>query len=154
MINQNIYPNVVFIIAKRKIQMTSITVYCYYDSRIYRAAYNSELNAKISYILKKSHLRSRKRKLSAPEFDDDGVFTGYIGTLTDITDRKLAQAQLESYRDELELQVEARTAELQKAIGEQEGAALAVELGAARDQQVEVRRRARELGVIMQFESR
>ena len=34
-----------------------------------------------------------------PEFDDNGVFVGYIGTLTDISDRKQAEIQLKHIRN-------------------------------------------------------
>ena len=36
-----------------------------------------------------------------PEFDDNGVFIGYIGTLTDISDRKQAEIQLKHINEEL-----------------------------------------------------
>ena len=55
-----------------------------------------------------------------PEYDDDGDFSGYVGTVTNITARKEAEQSLESYRDQLEELVEARTAELRAAVREQE----------------------------------
>jgi PAS domain S-box-containing protein len=55
-----------------------------------------------------------------PQYDQQAEFTGYIGTLTNITARKQAQAELESYRDHLEELVDARTAELRAAVREQE----------------------------------
>jgi len=55
-----------------------------------------------------------------PQLDGEGNFSGYIGTLTNITARKQAEAELESYRDHLEELVEARTVELRAAIREQE----------------------------------
>jgi PAS domain S-box-containing protein len=36
-----------------------------------------------------------------PEVDQDGVFTGYIGTLTDISDRKQTEIQLQAINEEL-----------------------------------------------------
>ncbi|NMF59004.1 response regulator [Pseudanabaena yagii] len=36
-----------------------------------------------------------------PEVDQDGVFTGYIGTLTDISDRKQTELQLQEINDQL-----------------------------------------------------
>ncbi|MEE3718826.1 ATP-binding protein [Tumidithrix elongata RA019] len=38
---------------------------------------------------------------AAPELDEDGIFTGYIGTLTDISDRKQAETQLLQANEEL-----------------------------------------------------
>jgi len=55
-----------------------------------------------------------------PQYDQRGEFIGYIGALTNITARKQAQAELESYRDHLEELVDARTAELRVAVSEQE----------------------------------
>ncbi|MDH3715717.1 MAG: PAS domain S-box protein, partial [Gammaproteobacteria bacterium] len=55
-----------------------------------------------------------------PQYDQQAEFTGYIGTLTNITARKQAQSELESYRDHLEELVDARTAELRAAVREQE----------------------------------
>jgi PAS domain S-box-containing protein len=47
-----------------------------------------------------------------PRFASASRFIGYIGSCMDITERKLAEAELESWRCELESRVEKRTAEL------------------------------------------
>ena len=49
---------------------------------------------------------------AVPETDRDGKPTGYIGCVTDITERKLAEDQLGRSHEELERTVAARTAEL------------------------------------------
>jgi PAS domain S-box-containing protein len=49
-----------------------------------------------------------------PLFSETGTFLGYRGATTDITERKRAEAALLKARDELELRVDARTAELRK----------------------------------------
>ncbi len=50
----------------------------------------------------------------APEVNRDGEIVGYIGTLTDITERKLAEDQLQLLNQQLEAKVEERTASLQE----------------------------------------
>jgi two-component system cell cycle sensor histidine kinase/response regulator CckA len=50
-----------------------------------------------------------------PRRDEDGNVVGLIGVSVDITERKLAREALQKARDELEQQVEERTAELSKA---------------------------------------
>tara|TARA_B100000315_G_scaffold85000_1_gene77885 strand:+ start:1613 stop:3862 length:2250 start_codon:yes stop_codon:yes gene_type:complete len=47
-----------------------------------------------------------------PVFDEDGVFKGYRGTGTDITERKKAEELLRSINEQLEQRVQARTQEL------------------------------------------
>jgi PAS domain S-box-containing protein len=53
--------------------------------------------------------------IGVPRFTDDNKFVGYIGTCTDITDRKWAESILEQYNKELEQNVTLRTGELVKA---------------------------------------
>ena len=49
-----------------------------------------------------------------PVFDDGGSFLGYRGTGSDITARKIVEAQLRNARDDLEREVESQTAELRE----------------------------------------
>lgn len=49
-----------------------------------------------------------------PEYDYQGNFIGYIGTLTDINEQKQAQQKLEQINQELEIKVQQRTQELLK----------------------------------------
>lgn len=49
------------------------------------------------------------------EKDDNEAITGYVGTITDITERKQAEQSLQQARDELEQRVIQRTAELAQA---------------------------------------
>jgi PAS domain S-box-containing protein len=46
------------------------------------------------------------------ESNETGEVTGYVGTLTDISDRKQAEQELRAARDELEIRVQERTREL------------------------------------------
>jgi PAS domain S-box-containing protein len=48
-------------------------------------------------------------------FDDEGKYTGSLGMLTDITERKKAEEALKEANDSLEAKVKERTAELEKA---------------------------------------
>ena len=57
-----------------------------------------------------------------PIFDDEGLFAGYRGTGSDITERKLADDELKSYRSNLETLVFERTLQLR---GAKEAAELA-----------------------------
>jgi len=52
---------------------------------------------------------------SRAERDKDGEITGHVGTLTDITERKLAEKAIEEERDKLEQRVKERTLELENA---------------------------------------
>jgi signal transduction histidine kinase len=47
-----------------------------------------------------------------PEMNSKNIIVGYVGTITDITERKRAEKELENYRKHLEEMVEERTAEL------------------------------------------
>jgi PAS domain S-box-containing protein len=47
-----------------------------------------------------------------PERNSKNVIVGYVGTITDITERKRAEKELQKYRKHLEEMVEERTAEL------------------------------------------
>ncbi|MEB3884752.1 PAS domain S-box protein [Lyngbya sp. CCY1209] len=51
---------------------------------------------------------------SVPEWDDGGQLLGYVGTLTDISDRKRAEEQLQELNQQLEAKVRRRTAALQE----------------------------------------
>jgi len=55
------------------------------------------------------------------ERDAEGRLTGYIGTITDITELKQAEESLRNYRDELEVRVQQRTNELAASLKEKEG---------------------------------
>ena len=57
---------------------------------------------------------------AAPRLDPAGAFCGYIGTLTDITEQKLAEQVLTEGAATLELQVAERTAALSAAVAELE----------------------------------
>jgi PAS domain S-box-containing protein len=59
--------------------------------------------------------------------DDTGRIIAIEGIVTDITDRKRAEEELKVHRDRLEQQVEARTEELKKAIGELEAKSLGLQ---------------------------
>ncbi len=50
-----------------------------------------------------------------PELDSGNRIVGYVGTITDITDRKLAEKQIHELNAELEQRVQERTAQLQAA---------------------------------------
>ncbi len=63
-----------------------------------------------------------------PLTDKSGEFAGALGMVTDITERKLMEEELRHARDELELRVQERTADLTKA---KEAAEAAVEAKAA-----------------------
>jgi PAS domain S-box-containing protein len=54
------------------------------------------------------------------ERDAEGRITGYIGTITDITELKQAEETLSNYRDELEVRVQQRTNELADSLKEKE----------------------------------
>gem|GEM_PF-1491363 len=56
----------------------------------------------------------------APQRDDAGAISGYIGTVSDISRRKRAERELEAYRGRLEERVAERTAELEAVNGELE----------------------------------
>jgi two-component sensor histidine kinase/GAF domain-containing protein len=49
-----------------------------------------------------------------PEFDDWGVVKGFVGTLTDISERKQVEMELQELNQQLETIVEQRTAQLQE----------------------------------------
>ncbi|MEA5541955.1 PAS domain-containing protein [Limnoraphis robusta Tam1] len=49
-----------------------------------------------------------------PEFDDGGVVKGFVGTLTDISERKQVEMELQQLNQQLETIVEQRTAQLQE----------------------------------------
>jgi len=51
---------------------------------------------------------------SVAKRNDDGIVTGYVGTITDISDRKEVEEQLRQLNDQLETQVEQRNAELKQ----------------------------------------
>lgn len=51
---------------------------------------------------------------SVAKCNDDGIVTGYVGTITDISDRKKIEEQLCQLNEQLEAQVEQRTAELKQ----------------------------------------
>ena len=60
-----------------------------------------------------------------PLFDDEGRFTGYRGSGRDVTRAKLAEAKVREHRDNLQQEVEARTADLQQALAQAERASRA-----------------------------
>ncbi|WP_413161056.1 PAS domain-containing protein [Capilliphycus salinus ALCB114379] len=49
-----------------------------------------------------------------PEFDDWGMIKGFVGTLTDISERKQIETELQQLNQQLEAMVEQRTAQLQQ----------------------------------------
>ncbi|MEB3278113.1 MAG: PAS domain S-box protein [Lyngbya sp.] len=49
-----------------------------------------------------------------PEFDDWGMVKGFVGTLTDISERKQIETELQQFNQQLEAIVEQRTAQLQQ----------------------------------------
>lgn len=49
------------------------------------------------------------RSSGVPQFDEKGVFTGYLGTGADITDLKLAERRFEAVRDQLSMAVNSIT---------------------------------------------
>ncbi len=51
---------------------------------------------------------------SVAKRNDDGIVTGYVGTITDISDRKLAEQELQQLNHELEGRVEQRTSLLKE----------------------------------------
>jgi PAS domain S-box-containing protein len=51
---------------------------------------------------------------SVAKRNEDEIVTGYVGTITDISDRKKAEEQLRQFNEQLETQVEQRTAELKQ----------------------------------------
>lgn len=57
-----------------------------------------------------------------PLFDADGRFAGYRGTGRDVTRAKFAEAEVRAHRDTLQVEVEARTADLQRALAQAERA--------------------------------
>lgn len=56
--------------------------------------------------------------IKTPIVDGEGRVTGTVGIALDITERKRAEQELETYRHQLEAQVVARTADLEREIGE------------------------------------
>ncbi|MBN1876042.1 MAG: transporter substrate-binding domain-containing protein [Anaerolineae bacterium] len=52
---------------------------------------------------------------AVPELNSEGQIIGYVGTITDITDRKRAEDEIHQLNAELELRVQERTAQLQAA---------------------------------------
>ena len=53
---------------------------------------------------------------AAPRFAPDGEYLGYIGSVLDVTDEKRAEEEIRRARDELDLRVRERTAELSEAL--------------------------------------
>jgi PAS domain S-box-containing protein len=75
-----------------------------------------------------------------PFFNDEGVFIGALGMLTDVTQRKEAEEELRRAKEELELRVIERTAELRKA-----NAQLQIELAERRQAEAALQRYAAEI---------
>lgn len=55
---------------------------------------------------------------TAPQFDDDANIVGYVGTITDITARKRAEADLQEVNENLERHIDERTQTLRHEIDE------------------------------------
>ncbi len=53
---------------------------------------------------------------AAPRFGPDGAYLGYVGSVLDVTDEKRAEEEVRRARDELDLRVRERTAELTEAL--------------------------------------
>jgi len=52
---------------------------------------------------------------TSPTFDKEGLYIGSLGMITDITERKRAEEELQKAHEELEVRIKQRTAELEKA---------------------------------------
>ncbi len=57
---------------------------------------------------------------AVPEIDAEGQIAGYVGTITDITERKKAEDELRKLKDDLEIQVAEKAKELKERVAELE----------------------------------
>lgn len=97
------------------------------DQETVISVWEKAINNQESFCLEYRFLHPNKKVVwvfgqAIVERDDQGNCIGYVGTITDISDRKKAEASLKQLNEELELRVEQRTVELIQEIKERKQA--------------------------------
>jgi len=92
----------------------------------YESAFDRREPFNIDYHLRRADGVYRwMRLLASPRYDSAGTFIGFIGFCVDVTEQKVAEAELEQYHRDLEKLVQARTTELSMAKEAAEAASIA-----------------------------
>lgn len=86
--------------------------------RIYESAFEEQRDFQLEFRLRRHDGEYRWIDNHGIPIRGNGQFEGYIGSCTDVTERKRAEEALQRTHDELELMVRERTSELEKAVVE------------------------------------